>query len=557
MQDKKQKALPLQQYEYKNTMTPRSKTTLQIGTALALILALAFFVRIYHIESIPAGIYPDEAANGVDALHALETNNFELFYPANFGREGLFINLQALSIALFGNTITGLKLWSIIFGTLSVLGISLLATELFKRRGAGLIAGFMLATSYWAINFSRIGFRAIMTTFLLTFSFYFFFRGLRTRRFTDFLLSGAIFGLGLHTYVAFRLAPLILILLLPALLLSYEKFLKRFWKHALFFLFGAFVTAAPMLYYFFISHPDDFSSRSSHISIFAPEINHGNLWGTLAKTFSTSLIKYNFFGDQNWRHNYPPYPILDPFVGTFFLAGFLFVIWQTVTLIGRRIRDGDRDTRLVTNVFLLGSFFAMLAPEFLTDEGLPHALRSIGTQMPVFLMATLPAFWILKKALRSEPGMKIALFSLLIITLLASATFNLTKYFVFFAASPSAAGSFNENYTNMGRYLLTLPDNVNKYVLFDEKGNNDRFHLPVFAHPTYYLTYHRVANLSIVNPDTTFVGPGILLMVNYNDTLAKKFQSLYPGATIERIDMNGPNRTGGDFNVIVLPEKKK
>ena len=431
------------------------------------ILILAFAVRIYRIDSIPAGLYPDEAANGVDALHAIETGNFELFYPANFGREGLFINLQALSIALFGNTILGLKLWSILFGTFSVLGIYLLGRELFHRRAAGIIAAFMLATSYWAINFSRIGFRAIMTTFLLSFSFYFFFRGLRTRRLTDFLISGLIFGLGLHTYVAFRLAPLILIILLPALILSYEHFLRRFWKHTALFLLGAFVAASPMLYYFFISHPEDFASRSSHISVFAPEINRGDLWGTITKTFSISLIKYNFFGDQNWRHNYPPYPILDPFVGTLFLAGFLYIIWQTITLLGRRIREGDRDTRLVTGFFLLGSFFVMLMPEFLTNEGLPHALRSIGTQTPVFLMAALPAFWIMQKALRSPLGTRIALFAILIIALFGSAIFNLTKYFVFFAASPAAAGSFNENYTNMSRYLLSLPDEIHKYVLVD------------------------------------------------------------------------------------------
>lgn len=537
-------------------MSSRTKTHLAVGVTLALILFLAFFVRIYRIENIPAGIYPDEAANGVDAVHALETDNFDLFYPTNFGREGLFINLQAFSIALFGNTITGLKLWSIIFGTLSALGLYLLSKELFHRRAAGLITAFMLATSYWAINFSRIGFRAIMTTFLLSFSFYFFFRGLRTRRLTDFLLSGLIFGLGLHTYVAFRLAPLILILLLPALLLSYEHFFRRFWKHTALFLLGAFITAAPMLYHFFISNPDDFGSRSSHISIFSPEINHGNLWGTLAKTFSVSLIKYNFFGDQNWRHNYPPYPILDPFVGTFFLAGFLFVVWQTIMLLGRRIREGDRNTQLVTNFFLLGSFFVMLMPEFLTDEGLPHALRSIGTQMPVFLMATIPAFWLIKKALRSQAGARLALLSILIIALSASAVFNLTKYFVFFAESPAAAGSFNENYTNMGRYLLSLPTDIRKYMLVDEKGNDDRFHLPVFAHPTYFLTYHRVANLEIVRSDTTFHGPGVLLMLNYNDALAKKFQTLYPSAYVERIDMNGPDRAGGDFDVIILPETK-
>lgn len=532
------------------------KKTLSFLTvgALLLIIAFAFFVRFTHIETIPIGLYPDEAANGVDAVHALETGNFQIFYEANFGREGLFINIQAFFISLFGNTITGLKFASILFGTLSVLGIYLLAKELFHRRSAGLLASFMLATSYWAINFSRIGFRAIMTTFLLTFSFYFFFRGLRSQKLRDFLYAGLIFGFGLHTYIAFRVAPLILVLLLPALMLSYEKFLRRFWKHGLMFILGAFIAAAPMLYYFFVSHPEDFSSRSSHISVFAPDINHGNLWGTLGKTFSISLIKYNFWGDQNWRHNYPPYPVLDPFVGTFFLAGFLFVIWQTVTLLGKRIREGDRDTRLVTNIFLLGSLFIMLMPEFLTDEGLPHALRSIGTQMPVFLMATMTAFWIFNKALRSQPGTKVALLSILTVSLFLSATFNLTKYFVFFANNIHASGAFNENYRNMADYLLSLPDTTRKYVLINEKGENDRFRLPVYAHPIYFLTYHRVANMEIVQKDTTIRRNSIFLMPNYNATLAERIQKLYPDARIEHIDMNGPRRAGGEFDVIIFPE---
>ncbi|MDP2838109.1 MAG: glycosyltransferase family 39 protein [Candidatus Moranbacteria bacterium] len=533
-------------------MTPKKIFSLA-GMALTGIILLAFFVRIYHIESIPVGLYPDEAANGVDAIHAIETGTYQLFYPANFGREGLFINIQAFFISIFGNTITGLKFASILFGTLSVLGIYLLGKELFHRRGLALLAAFMLATSYWAINFSRIGFRAIMTTFLLTFSFYFFFRGLRSHKLRDFLIAGFIFGLGLHTYIAFRIAPLILVILLPVLMLSYEQFLRRFWKHGLVFICGALIAATPMLYHFFISHPDDFASRSSHISVFSPEVNQGHLSTTLGKTFSLSLLKYNFWGDQNWRHNYPPYPILDPFVGTFFLAGFLYLIWKTVTLLGLRIREGDRDTRLVTYTFLLGSFFVMLMPEFLTDESLPHALRSIGTQMPVFLMAAMAAFWVLNKAIRSQAGTKIALFSILVITLALSATFNLTKYFVLFPNNIHASGSFNESYRNMASYLLTLPDTTHKYILINEKGENNRFDLPVYAHPVYFLTYKRVANLEIVEKDTTIRRGGVFLMLNYNKDLAARILRLYPDAFIEHIDMNGPNYQGGEFDSIIIP----
>ncbi len=525
-----------------------------IVTAL---LLLAFFLRIYRLESLPIGLYPDEAANGVDALHAIETHHFELFYPANFGREGLFINLQALSLWLFGNTMVALKLCSVLFGTFTVLGLFLLGRELFHRTSAGLSAAFMIATSYWAINFSRIGFRAIMTSFLLAFAFFFFFRGLRTQKKTDFLISGLIFGLGLHTYIAFRVAPLILILLLPALMLSYEHFLRRFWKHGLTFILGAFIAAAPMLYHFFVSHPEDFESRSLHISVFSPDVNHGNLPETLTRTFATSLIKYNFLGDQNWRHNYPPYPILDPIVGTLFLTGFFILFFQLFQLLYRRFRHNDRDFRLVINVFLFGSFFSMLVPEFLTDEGLPHALRSIGTQMPVFLFATVPVLWILKKAKNSAAGLRIALFSLLLITFSASACFNIAKYFVLFAQDPKSGESFNENYTNMARYFLSLPDQVHKYYLIDSNGNKDRFNLPVAGMPVYFFTYHRVKNFEIISSlETALLRPGVYVMTHFDQEFAKKIEQQYPGSSTEHIDMNGPERSGGDFNVIIIPDTK-
>ena len=159
----------------------------------------------------------------------------------------------------------------------------------------------------------------------------------------------------------------------------------------------------------------------------------------------------------------------------------------------------------------------------------------------------------MQKALRSPSGTRIALFAILVIALSGSAIFNLTKYFVFFAASPTAAGSFNENYTNMSRYLLSLPDEIHKYVLVDEKGNNDRFRMPVFAHPTYFLTYGRVQSLEIVESDTVLRRPGIFLMLNYNATLAERIRTFYPDTHVERIDLNGKDRAGGDFDVIILP----
>lgn len=516
------------------------------------ILSIALFVRVYQLDSIPGGLYPDEAMNGVDGLAAIESGNYKLFYPNNYGREGLFINLQALAVKHFGNTIPVLKFWSTIFGTLAVLGVYLLGKELFQRRAAGLITAFLLATSFWAINFSRIGFRAIMVTFLLSFAFYFFFKGLRTERLRTFFISGLIFGIGLHTYVAYRLAPLILIAILPFLILSYENFLKRFWKHGLIFILGAFLTAAPLVFHF-VTHPEELNSRTGAVSIFSPEINKGDFWGTFGKTLGLSLVKYNFWGDQNWRHNYPPYPILDPFTGIFFLAGFGYLVYDFVRLTGRRFREKVRDPALARAAFLLAFFFVMLMPEFLTEEGLPHALRAIGTQAPVFLMATFGILLLMKKAGKAHVGTRIVLYSLVFLTLFFGATINLSKYFVFFANSPEQHGAFNKNYRNMSEYIMALPPETIKYIVPNGGGRMIDNDLPISAQSIVFLTHDKAENVVFIGPDTVLkIGQkNVIILMSHDAELLKKLETKIPGSVQEKIDLY-PG-TNSDFVVVHLP----
>ena len=190
--------------------------------ALFAILALGAFLRFYHIAAIPPGLYPDEAMNGNNALEALHTGHFSVFYPDNNGREGLYINIVAGSITLFGNEPWAIRLVSALFGIFTVLGIYFLTKELFPENPrSALFAAFLLATSFWHINFSRIGFRAIMAPFFLVWSFYFLFAmlsRLRPKNNSQSLrpelsatLGGIFFGLGFHSYIAYRVAPLLLI----------------------------------------------------------------------------------------------------------------------------------------------------------------------------------------------------------------------------------------------------------------------------------------------------------------------------------------------------------
>lgn len=533
----------------KNEARKNKKLEIFSWALLFAIIIIAFFLRIHDIESIPAGIYPDEAVNGTDAISANETGNYRWFYTNNFGREGLFINLQAFSLKIFGNTVLGLKFWSIIFGTLTVLGVFLLTRELFRSYRAGLIASYLTAFSFWAINFSRIGFRAIMLPFILVFSFYFLFRGIRTKNYFNFIVSGLIYGLGFHTYIAYRVSPLILVILLASFMITRKNFLREYWKQIVIFIASVCVAALPLLYDFY-SHPEYFQSRSNAISVFSPEVNQGHLIKTLARSFDLSLVKFNFWGDQNWRHNYPPYPILDPIAGIFFLSGLAYLVIKFFHLAFLRFRHKIRDEKFDIYLFLLVWFLVMLAPEFLTAEGLPHALRSIGTLPVVFIIATVPILWLLGKSQKFGHSFKILIAYLLIFTFMFTGIFNTFKYFVFWANKPEQHGAFAENFKNMSLYLNSLPDNINKYVVPNGGGKMMENGLPVSAQPIKFLTYKKAKNLEFLNPESKLKKPMVIVLMNYDQYIVDRVKLFFPTSQAINIDLSPGN--GSNFTAIMI-----
>src|SRR4030042_3557532 len=125
---------------------------------LIVILVIAAFFRLWKLDSIPPGLYPDVAINGNNAISALENQDFKVFYIDNNGREGFFINLIAFSFVIFGVSIWSIKIVSAIIGILTVLGIYLFTKESFgyaKIKNSGIIAlasSFFLAISFWHVN---------------------------------------------------------------------------------------------------------------------------------------------------------------------------------------------------------------------------------------------------------------------------------------------------------------------------------------------------------------------------------------------------------------------
>lgn len=489
------------------------KYKLQI--CLVLILIIAIFFRFYKITEMPPGLYPDEAMNGNNALQAIAENDMKIFYPENNGREGLFINIQAFSVAFWGNEPWALRSVSAIFGILTVLGLYLLAKELFfskngevvnrlielktevQNQGAKIIAllsSFFIATGFWHINFSRIGFRAITVPFLTTFSFYFLFRGFRTKKMLDFIWSGIFMGLGFHTYIAFRIVPFVVIAVLMLKLIEVirssdvgqtKENVKMFFSQVIIYSVFALLAALPIFYYFY-THPEDFVGRAGQVSVFAS----ANPIQELTKSTFLTLAQFNLVGDHNWRHNFSGAPQLFWLVGIFFLIGIAISLKKCFKFVYQFFRKFAHNPLPIEHAFLLIWFAGMLAPSILSTEGLPHALRSIGAIPPSFIFAGIGAFSIYsfseKRIFRYSTGKKIsyAVYGLILITI---AVFGFKRYFIDYANNPEIKGAFSDNYVKIGRFINTLPKQMDKYIVVNAGGTPVNG-VPMPTQTTMYIT---------------------------------------------------------------------
>lgn len=335
---------------------------------LVLITLLAAILRFYALGSLPPGLYHDEAYNGLDALSIISGQR-PIFFEANNGREPLFIYLVAVAVSLLGRTVLAVRVVSAILGTLTVPATYAAGKELFGRR-VGLIAAFFAATTFWTINLSRVGFRAVSLPLFVALFLWALARAMHSHSKASCLLAGLILGASFYTYLAARFLPLVVVLLVLYYLLRRQRIV---WSRLALLAAATLIIALPLLIYA-LGHPEMLLGRSSQVSILSLAVNQGDLAGTLARQVVRTLTMFNWRGDFIPRHNLPLRPVFDPLVGIFFLLGVLTSV---------RLARKSVDHALV--LILVG---VMLLPTILA-EGAPHFLRSVGILPVLFFFPAL------------------------------------------------------------------------------------------------------------------------------------------------------------------------
>lgn len=517
------------------------KKDLLLKCLFLFILIIASFFRLYQLDIIPPGLYPDEAINANEALETLKTKSFKLFYPQNNGREGVFLWIIAFSFLLFEVSVWSFRVVPAIFGILTVFGTYFLAKELFwlttdnekKAANIALLASFFLSVSFWHVNFSRIGFRAILLPFVLVFSFYFLFRGCRKLFYnkkvgaSNFIISGIFFGLGVYTYASFRVAIVIptIIIALFLLLFKNKGLEKKFGKILYFSLFSTIVSLP--LGIFFIKNPEYFMSRASQVFVFSQQ--------NPIKAFFESLVlhlgMFNFYGDGNWRHNLSGSPQLLWPVGILFLIGFFIVIKNFFHSLK------NKNLLLLTCCLLpLTWFFIMLSPGILTYEGIPHSLRTIGVIPIVYIFAGFGAWETYLFFNRGSKNKNLLILTSLVFLLMVS-VLQFDKYFVKWGQSLETQNAFSNDYVRIGNYLNSIPDKIQKIVIVNRGGVPvpwpDGIPMPaqtiMFIEntkpqntPSVYLKPEEIKDIDVGKKST------IILPMAYDEAIFKQLKEIFP-----------------------------
>jgi 4-amino-4-deoxy-L-arabinose transferase-like glycosyltransferase len=457
-------------------MIKNSKLALIIS--FCAIIALATFLRFWHLDTIPNGIHPDAAVNAIDAFNANQSGNYKVFYEANNGREGLFINIIALFMRVFGYNLFAYKLAGVFTGIFSVIGMYFLGKEFGGRKLTGLFASFLMAVSFWMILFDRTGLRATFSVLMIIWASYFFLRGIRRNAWYDYAISGIFLGAGFHTYIPFRFVPIIFVAvmiyhILLEVRLDRESLLKSLKDNSK-FLWAipiSLIVASPILLYFY--HNSQFLiGRSSEVSVFSQP--HSIL--LLFISSFANLGMFFFYGDPNWRHNFSTEPALSAIEGMFFIIGCIMVIRYIFKRQENMIAE-EVIIRKTNYVYMVILFVFMFIPAGISYSpgGIPHALRMIDTAPAVFAVIAL-AMTFAYDRIKKYFSAKTALLLVLLFTFYASANV-FVKYFYRWGGNNQVKHELSEDFTNLSKYINSQANLGNKIAVIESNSEIEFFTL--------------------------------------------------------------------------------
>ncbi len=442
--------------------------------AVLLTTGLAAIFRLYQLQNLPPGDGYDPAFYGVDALLILDGAR-PVFFPTNFGREALFSYLVAVCVALWGPSALAVHLTSALVGIVTVPIVYGLTETLFSeerfwlKHYGGLVSALMVALSYWHLNWSRYGVRAILVPLFTALTVTLLWKALRSERRSTFILCGLVLGLSAYTYQAARLLPVLVVAGFVCYKLPQSKTDLAQKAHHLLLVSGVALLVFAPLGYYFLTHPGSFLQRIDQAFVVeAHQTLTDKLHALLEQGFNALLV-FNFRGDTEPYSTIPGRPALNPFFSLLFFIGLGISIRRAIPQ--RRTPAKARATNKLPPpgkyILILTWLGLFTIPAIVAGQG-PEAKRALGTLPAVAALIALgaltPIISLAKQNHKLAHSWMLCWGLVLICGMIYSGVTTYQDYFIKWAANPNLPLHFEAGISAIGDYIAELPPSERVYV---------------------------------------------------------------------------------------------
>lgn len=300
-----------------------------LGYAAALVLLVVVSGGLFgwKLTSLPIEVHGDDAEVGNDAISLLESTPFNLFTTGWYWLPMFHALPTAVGLKLLGVNLLGLRGTSMALGMMTVLLLCALVHRLWGVELA-LLSGLLLASARFFIHLSRTGYHYIDTALLGVLVVWLSVRVWRTLQPGAAVWCGIALGLGIQTYYASRLVPLLLAVTWLVWLPGSERALRRIrLSRFAVIVLAAVATAAPMIGYFW-SHRFELWLRTRETSVFTKasiqHLSYGygttNLGKILLIQTQAALTLFNTGRDSSIQYGYQG-PLFEPVTAALLALG--------------------------------------------------------------------------------------------------------------------------------------------------------------------------------------------------------------------------------------------
>jgi len=421
---------------------------------LVLILGLACFFRLYRIDVLPAGMHTDQGLTGLCALR-IEHEGWRPFFE--------IFNYQIPEVLLFyqlaawfrwaGDSLFNFHLFFTLQAFFAFIFFYAAIRQLSGSKTA-LISLFILAVTRWSWIETRTCYPSSEVIFYLFGALCFWVYGLQKQKKWAFILSALFMGMGLYTYQAFKLVPLLFLIYGAIEYFRYRKGNSfRFSTIVCYFLI-VFVLALPLLHYFW--QEKTLGNRERDVFIGNTLLEQKSL-RPLWDVWVGNALMFNRTGDEIARHNIPGHRMLDD------VTGILFILGLGLAFCRRKNRDSF--------YFLTGFFILALAGLLSNQLNNSNRLVVLTAFTAYFAGSFLEYFW--NYLDRVFPSRKKWIIAVLLTGLTAMTTQNVYTYFVEQANNEDCRLS-------LGLEQATIGQTIGNF----QKASPERFHF--FIAPFYF-----------------------------------------------------------------------